>query len=71
MQTAPKAAKPKAKSKQDDPDRVYSDVILCIKPEFTQLIAERKKNHEYRKYKLKETVVRLWLYETAPTSAIT
>ncbi|KAF9037894.1 hypothetical protein BDZ89DRAFT_1100482 [Hymenopellis radicata] len=47
-----------------------SDVLLCIKPEFATLIREGKKNHEYRKYKLRDTVQRLWLYETAPVSAI-
>ncbi|KAI0330450.1 hypothetical protein GY45DRAFT_1251000 [Cubamyces sp. BRFM 1775] len=62
--------KPKAK-KAGDEDRAETDVLLSIKPEFTKLISERKKNHEYRKYKLKESVERLWLYETAPTSAIT
>ncbi|KAI0698314.1 hypothetical protein C8T65DRAFT_660889 [Cerioporus squamosus] len=63
-------AKAKAKSKAGDENRVSTDAILSIKPEFTQLIAARKKNYEYRKYKL-ETVTRFWLYETAPTSAIT
>ena len=51
--------------------RVYSDVVLTIKPEFVKLLAARTKNHEYRKYKLREAVERLWLYETAPTMAIT
>ncbi|RPD57439.1 hypothetical protein L226DRAFT_467591 [Lentinus tigrinus ALCF2SS1-7] len=72
VQSAPKPTKPKAKSKlkAGDENRVSTDAILSIKPEFTKLIAARKKNHEYRKYKL-ETVTRFWLYETAPTSAIT
>ncbi|KAI0752911.1 hypothetical protein C8Q80DRAFT_484576 [Daedaleopsis nitida] len=64
-------AKPKRKAKAGDEDRVLTDAILSIKPEFTQLIAKRKKNHEYRGYKLKESISRFWLYETAPTSAIT
>ncbi|KIJ38612.1 hypothetical protein M422DRAFT_33204 [Sphaerobolus stellatus SS14] len=51
--------------------RVYTDVVLTIKPEFVKLLAERTKNHEYRKYKLRETVERVWLYETAPTMALT
>ena len=63
--------RPKAKAKAGDDGRSLEDAILCIKPEFTKLIAERKKNHEYRKYKLKDSVKHLWLYETAPTSAIT
>jgi len=28
-------------------------------------IAGQKKNHEYRKYRLRDEVVRLWLYETS------
>ncbi|KAH9888399.1 hypothetical protein C8Q73DRAFT_710015 [Cubamyces lactineus] len=69
-------SKPKPKlnakaKKAGDEDRAETDVVLSIKPEFTKLISERKKNYEYRKYKLKESVERLWLYETAPTSAIT
>jgi hypothetical protein len=46
------------------------DVILSIKPEFAELIAQRAKNYEYRKYKL-AGVERIWLYETAPTSKLT
>ncbi|KIJ34720.1 hypothetical protein M422DRAFT_34957 [Sphaerobolus stellatus SS14] len=50
--------------------RVYTDVVLTIKPEFVKLLAERTKNHEYRKYKLQKTVERVWLDETAPTMAL-
>ena len=46
------------------------DAIIAIKPHFAQLIAARKKNHEYRKYKL-AALQRLWLYQTAPKSMIT
>ncbi|KAJ3526908.1 hypothetical protein NM688_g8199 [Phlebia brevispora] len=66
-----KRASSKSKSKQNVPGRAYTDTILTIKPEFAGLIAKREKNHEFRKYELRETVKRLWLYETAPTSAIT
>ncbi|KAF4464931.1 hypothetical protein FALBO_8232 [Fusarium albosuccineum] len=45
--------------------RVDSDVLLAIKPEHLANIISREKNHEYRKYRLKDGVVRLWLYETA------
>ncbi|GAM91558.1 hypothetical protein ANO11243_096100 [Dothideomycetidae sp. 11243] len=51
-------------------DRVHTDVILSIKPRFVELIVSGEKNHEYRKYKLRDSVVRLWLYETAPSSRI-
>ncbi|KAF5012748.1 hypothetical protein FDECE_1168 [Fusarium decemcellulare] len=45
--------------------RVDSDVLLSIRPEHLANIISREKNHEYRKYRLKDGVVRLWLYETA------
>ncbi|TBU46666.1 hypothetical protein BD309DRAFT_857574 [Dichomitus squalens] len=54
-----------------DEHRSLEHVLLSIKPKSMQLIVEQKKNHEYRNYKLKETVKHIWLYETAPTSAIT
>lgn len=67
-----KASSSKSPSKSKSKvERVFTDTILCIKPEFSQLIASREKNHEYRNYQLRSTVVRLWFYETAPTSAIT
>ncbi|RDB30499.1 hypothetical protein Hypma_007256 [Hypsizygus marmoreus] len=71
---APAASTSKSKSsrsKSNKVERVYTDAILAIKPEFTELIAAREKNHEYRAYKLRETVVRIWLYNIAPTAAIT
>lgn len=45
-------------------DRVVTDVLLAIKPEHLTNIARQKKNHEYRKYRLRDGVERLWLYET-------
>ncbi len=66
------ASKPsKSKSKSKGPPRVYTDAILTIQPKFADLILKKEKNHEFRKYHLREGVVRLWLYETAPTSALT
>lgn len=61
-------AKAKAKSPSKDrpgPDRVLTDVLLAIKSEHLANIASRKKNHEYRKYRLRDGVERLWFYETA------
>ncbi|KIJ45369.1 hypothetical protein M422DRAFT_251141 [Sphaerobolus stellatus SS14] len=40
--------------------RVYTDVVLTIKPEVIKLLAERTKNHEYRKYKLRSPGVQNW-----------
>ncbi|KAH7195432.1 cytochrome P450 [Fusarium oxysporum] len=45
-------------------ERVETDVLLAIKPEHLENITSREKNHEYRKYRLKDGVSRLWLYET-------
>ncbi|KAH7154461.1 hypothetical protein DER46DRAFT_395993 [Fusarium sp. MPI-SDFR-AT-0072] len=45
-------------------DRVETDVLLAIKPEHLANIISREKNHECRKYRLKDGVSRLWLYET-------
>ena len=59
------------KSKKPKVERVYTDAILPIKLEFTELIVARKKNHEYRSYKVRETVQRIWLYTTGATGAIT
>ena len=50
--------------------RVHTDAVLAIKTEFAELIASRKKNHEYRVYQLRDVVKRIWLYELAPVSQI-
>ncbi|KAK1767589.1 hypothetical protein QBC33DRAFT_472278 [Phialemonium atrogriseum] len=61
----PPTAKSKSKSKLSaSDDRVLSDVLLAIKPVHLANIASRQKNHEYRKYRLRDEVTRLWLYET-------
>ncbi|KXN88613.1 hypothetical protein AN958_06877 [Leucoagaricus sp. SymC.cos] len=72
----PKAT-PKATSKatssksKPTPTKSSTDVCLGIKSEFASLIREGTKNHEYRRYKLRDTVKRLWLYEVTPVMAIT
>ncbi|PWW72143.1 hypothetical protein C7212DRAFT_337716, partial [Tuber magnatum] len=65
----PLSSSSKSRSKSSI-ERSYTDAILPIKPEFTKLIAEREKNHEYRRRRIRDTVTRIWLYTTAPTSAI-
>lgn len=52
------------KLKPAAPDRVLTDVLLSIKPVHLANIVSRQKNHEYRKYRLRDGVTRLWLYET-------
>ncbi|KAJ0131970.1 Uncharacterized protein HZ326_24935, partial [Fusarium oxysporum f. sp. albedinis] len=46
-------------------DRVLTDALLSIKPIHLANIVSRQKNHEYRKYRLRDGVTRLWLYETS------
>ncbi|KAI0403974.1 hypothetical protein F4802DRAFT_598591 [Xylaria palmicola] len=62
-----KASKAKTRSKMnaESADRVMSDVLLSIKSVHLANIISQKKNHEYRKYRLRDGVERLWLYETA------
>jgi hypothetical protein len=62
VKTAMKA-KGKAKAGADD-NRVVTDVVLAIKPIHLANIASQQKNHEYRKYRLRDGVERLWFYET-------
>ncbi|KAK1994001.1 hypothetical protein LX36DRAFT_673454 [Colletotrichum falcatum] len=45
-------------------DRVTTDVLLAIRPAPLANIIARRKNHEFRKYRLRDGVTRLWLYET-------
>ncbi|KJZ73245.1 hypothetical protein HIM_07442 [Hirsutella minnesotensis 3608] len=47
------------------PTRVLTDVLLSIKPVHLANIVSRQKNHEYRNYRLRDGVSRLWLYETS------
>jgi hypothetical protein len=59
------ALKAKTKAKAGDGDnRVVTDVLLAIKPIHLANIASQQKNHEYRNYRLRDGVERLWLYET-------
>lgn len=55
-------AKPRPGSSRD---RVETDVLLAIKPVHLANIASQQKNHEYRKYCLRDGVTRLWFYETS------
>ncbi|KAL4862893.1 hypothetical protein BDV12DRAFT_178212 [Aspergillus spectabilis] len=46
------------------------DIFMSIKPEHISNIANRTKNHEYRRYLLPSTVQRIWFYTTAPFSRL-
>lgn len=45
-------------------------IYLSIKPQFTKLIESGKKDHEFRKYIPKQNINTLYVYESAPTSAL-
>ncbi|KAF8673049.1 hypothetical protein AX14_005438 [Amanita brunnescens Koide BX004] len=42
------------------------DILIPIIPIHMNKIIERKKNHEFRKFMIPQTVQRMWLYVTAP-----
>ncbi|KAJ4128867.1 hypothetical protein NW768_007389 [Fusarium equiseti] len=54
-----------SENSKSDAESIKTDVLLAIKHEHLANIISRKKNHEYRKYRLKDGVCRLWFYETA------
>ena len=63
-----KPSKPKPATKSVAPsgaERVLTDVLLAIKPVHLANIASQQKNHEYRSYRLKDGIERMWLYETS------
>ncbi|KAH6957761.1 hypothetical protein BKA56DRAFT_562368 [Ilyonectria sp. MPI-CAGE-AT-0026] len=45
-------------------ERVQTDVLLSIYPVHLADIVAQRKNYEYRNYRLRDGVERLWLYET-------
>lgn len=47
-----------------------SDIFISIHPPYVKEIINRTKSHEFRSWALPPTVVRLWIYETAPRSTI-
>lgn len=47
-----------------------TDVILAMQEPYMQQIVDGKKNYEFRKYRLKPSVKRIWFYRTAPYSSI-
>ncbi|KAJ6013506.1 hypothetical protein N7540_008097 [Penicillium herquei] len=57
-----KSKKKSSSSSMSENDK--TDVLMAIKPVHMANIASRQKNHEYRKYRLRDGVTRLWFYET-------
>jgi hypothetical protein len=66
---APVKSRSSSKSEASADNRVMTDVLMAIKPVHLKNIASRQKNHEYRKYRLRDEVTRLWFYETADGGA--
>ncbi|KAI3398001.1 hypothetical protein diail_9978 [Diaporthe ilicicola] len=52
------------------PQTDRSDVILSVHPEQAEQIAEGVKTHEFRNYRIPQTVGRLWIYITRPVCAL-
>lgn len=46
------------------------DVVASIKPTFSQLIVDREKNYEFRKYIPKRGIDRLWIYSSSPVCTL-
>ncbi|KAK2762746.1 hypothetical protein FQN54_000920 [Arachnomyces sp. PD_36] len=51
--------------------RLETDVILPMQDPYMDQIIDGTKNYEFRKYRLKPSVKRIWFYRTAPHSSIT
>jgi predicted transcriptional regulator len=50
--------------------QVRTDVILGIQEPYMQQMVDGEKNYEFRKYRLQQTVQRIWFYSIAPHSRI-
>ncbi|KAK7742312.1 hypothetical protein SLS53_004456 [Cytospora paraplurivora] len=48
------------------PQTDRSDIILSVHPEHVEQIAEGVKTHEFRNYRIPQTVGRIWIYVTRP-----
>jgi len=46
------------------------NVLLSIKPEYTEKIFSGEKKYEFRKQKLKQTIGRIFVYECRPSKTI-
>ena len=49
----------------------HTDIILPMRDPYMEQIVDGTKNHEFRKYRLKSGIRRVWFYRTAPHSRIT
>lgn len=58
-------------AKMGDKSPSDSDVILPMRDPYMSQIVSGEKDYEFRKYRLKPSVKRIWFYRTAPHSSIT
>lgn len=56
--------------RQMAPQTDRSDVIMSIHPEHVQQITDGTKTHEFRNYRLPQTVGRMWIYITHPVQQL-
>lgn len=56
--------------RQMAPQTDRSDVIMSIHPEQVQQITDGAKTHEFRDYRLPQTVGRMWIYITRPVQQL-
>ncbi|KAF9876205.1 hypothetical protein CkaCkLH20_06148 [Colletotrichum karsti] len=52
------------------PQTDRSDIFISIHPDHMQNIVDGTKNHEFRAYKIPNTVSRMWLYITKPVAQL-
>lgn len=52
------------------PQTDRSDVIMSIHPEHVKQITDGTKTHEFRNYRLPQTVARMWIYITRPVQEL-
>ncbi|KXN91241.1 hypothetical protein AN958_01672 [Leucoagaricus sp. SymC.cos] len=52
------------------PKQPQQDIILPMTNDYMQQIVRRKKNHEFRRYRIASSVQRVWFYLKAPLSHI-
>lgn len=52
------------------PQTDRSDIILSVHPEHAEQITEGNKTHEFRNYRIPQTVGRIWIYITRPVCAL-
>lgn len=52
------------------PQTDRSDIIISIHPEHVEQIVEGHKTHEFRNYRIPQTVGRMWIYITRPICAL-